>query len=96
MVWNNETLDKIKALSYILTPPNDIADVLEISRADFIMEMKDQDSDVFKYFNKGFLTRCNEINKKVVKIDGNTVDSAEFTAQQIKDFRLKILIQTEY
>jgi len=89
-----DILNEIEALANVLTPPNDIATILEIDREEFIRELKAPESEAFKAFFKGFLLRVNKTNKENQgTID---VDSAEFTAQEIKDFRLKILIQTEY
>lgn len=88
-----ELLNEVEQLANLLTPPADIATILEIDQTEFIRELKAPESEVYKAFYKGFLLRVNQ-NSKSNQGDFD-VDSAEFTALQIKNFRLKLLIQLE-
>jgi len=92
-LYKVETLNEIEALANVLTSPKDIAIILEIDHAEFIRELKAPESEVYKAFYKGFLLRAN---KNAKETQGTfDVDSAEFTAKEIKEFRLKLLIQLE-
>jgi hypothetical protein len=93
MGYSVEILNEIESMANSLTTIDDIATILEIEPIEFKRELKVPESEAYKAFYKGFLLRVNAVNK--CNLNPVDVDGAEFTAQQIKNYRLKIIIELE-
>ena len=93
MNYSPQILDEIQSLSELLTPPNDIAVILEIENSDFISELRDNESSVYKSFYRGFLSRVNKENK--ANLDILDAEVSEFSQKLISDFRIKTMMQIE-
>lgn len=88
-----EIQNKIEELANILTTARDIAIILEVEPKEFIAELRDINSVIYKAFYRGFLKRELEINKRnVTPVD---VDSDSYTFDQLKNFKAKLIIQLD-
>jgi len=83
--------NKIEELANLLTTPRDIAIILEVEPKAFYDELRNINSSLYKAFYRGFLKRELEINKRALApID---VDSDIYTAENLKSFKSKLIIQ---
>jgi len=101
MMFSN--LDLITEYAGMLMLPNDIADILEIDRKEFISELNDSDSEVRKAFYKGYLKTELRIRQKSIgkhnEDDDNEilivtdVEEAKYNSEVINNFKSKLIIQ---
>lgn len=86
-----EILNKIEELANNLTSPRDIAIILEVEPNEFFEHLRDTGGAIYKAFYRGYLKRELEINESNLKpLD---VESNEFSLQQLKAFKAKLIIQ---
>ena len=88
-----EVLNQVEELANQLVTPDDIATILELNKEEFKEGLKNNESDLYKAFYRGFLKRDIEVKKG--NLNPTDVESAEFTDEAIKKYRLKILIQLD-
>lgn len=96
-------LDLIEQYAGMLLLPNDIADILEIDRKEFISELNDTDSVVRKAFYKGYLKTEVRIREKAVGIapdDENEnqivvidIEEVKLNSEVLNNFKSKLIIQ---
>ncbi|MDF1546409.1 MAG: hypothetical protein P1P88_01215 [Bacteroidales bacterium] len=93
MNYSIEILNKIEEFAAALITPHDIAVILEVQPKEFIDELKDVTSDVYKAFYRGYLQKELDIRQKnLLPLD---VDTEDFTLTQLKDFKSKLIIQLD-
>lgn len=94
-------LDLIEQYAGMLMLPNDIANILEIDRKEFILELNDPFSEVRKAFYKGFLKTELRIREKAIgkqNVDDEEifipdVEEAKYNSETINNFKSKLIIQ---
>lgn len=96
--------EQIEELASALMLPNDIADILEIDKNQFIKELNDETSEIYKYFKKGYLKTEFQIRKsaitKYMNSDGielitanADVEGSKFLLENLNNFKSQLIIQ---
>lgn len=93
MNFSVEILNKIEEFANLLALPNDIAMILEVDPREFIDELKNINSPVYKAFYKGSFTYELDLRQRnKTAID---VEAIENENQNLIDFKSKLIIQLE-
>jgi hypothetical protein len=93
MDYSIEMLNKIEEFANLLALPQDIAMILEVEPREFIDELKDINSAVYKAFYKGYFTYELDLRKRnKTAID---IEAIENENQNLRDFKSKLIIQLE-
>jgi len=90
MKLSSEVLQSIQQMASYLMTPDEIAILIEVELTDFVNELKFPDSEVYKAFFRGYLTRKVELKKTM--LDPADVDAEEFKLSQLKEFESKLTI----
>ncbi len=97
MYLKNEELNQIEEFGELLMLPNDIAEIMEIEKRDFISELNDTGSSVKKAYFSGTLKTEVKIRKKAIwKEEGSefiNVDEVSFSVKDLREFKAKLIIQ---
>jgi hypothetical protein len=93
MNYSIEILNAIEDYANLLELPEDIARILEVEPREFIDELKDVNSAVYKAFYKGYFTYELDLRKRnKTAID---IEAIENENQNLRDFKSKLIIQLE-
>lgn len=80
MDLSKEKLDEISRLAELLISPSDIAIFIEADQKDFIYEISNQKSEIYKAFRKGYLITLISNRESLFKNAETDADSnLEFT-----------------
>ena len=93
MKFSVEMLNQVEQLAYLFTLPKDIAIILEIDSYDFITQLQDEDSPIYKAFHKGYLMREIEIKKTIMHLED--AYQKEFAEKQIRNFKAQLKLQLD-
>lgn len=79
-ILNKEELDSIQYYATLLFTPNQIADILEVDRNDFISGFKSNEQEIKSLFNKGCLIAQVKVREKLFNLayDGSNTAITEF------------------
>lgn len=79
-ILNKEELDSIQYYATLLFTPNQIADILEVDRNDFISAFKSDEQEIKSLFNKGCLIAQVKVREKLFNLayDGSNTAITEF------------------
>jgi len=95
MNLTSDMLIQIEEYGKILMLPNDIAEIMEFDKREFISELNDTESVIKKAYYKGTLMTEVTIRQKATGIfDGNSLaEDIAFSLKDLREFKSRLIIQ---
>lgn len=66
MTLTPEQLDAVEKYASNLLPPNSVAAIIEVDEDEFLLELKDKQSAVYKKYFRGFYTTTSELRETII------------------------------
>jgi len=90
-IYSLQILNNVEKLSHLLTLPKDIAKIIEVDQRQFIIDVQDEGSDLYKSFHKGYLKREIEIKQKMLVL--TDVYEKESLERELRNYNAKLILQ---
>lgn len=83
--WSEEQLAAVEEMGRVGFFADEIAAVLEMNVADFLLYYQDHDSEIYKRFRKGYLESQLKLRQRIFKDAGHGSSPAQTLAKKILD-----------